>query len=391
MTSWRRSVPSTDREARARGSFERRMWGAAFADLSAAHREGQLDVEDLERLAVAAYMVGRDDACEEAWIAAHHAWLGRGEAERAARCAFWQALGLFFRGDLAPAMGWVARGGRLLEESRRDCVEQAWLRMLTALPRLFEGDADVSASLVEAEEIAERFADTDASTFARLGLGYSLVLQGRVAEGMALLDEVMVSVTADEVAPMLAGIAYCQVIDLCQAAFDLRRAREWTEALTRWCDSQPDMVPFRGNCLVHRCEIFQLHGAWTDALESARRACEWLAGPPTWDALGSAYYQLAEIQRLRGELEAAEASYRRASLAGRTPSRACRCSAWPRGESTSRCRRSGARSTRRRMRWPGHACCPPLSRSCWGPRMSGARGRRPMSSPGSPRTSTPRT
>ena len=79
------------------------MWGAAFADLSAAHREGQLAVEDLERLAVAAYMVGRDDACEEAWIAAHHAWLGRGEAERAARCAFWQALGLFFRGDLAPA------------------------------------------------------------------------------------------------------------------------------------------------------------------------------------------------------------------------------------------------------------------------------------------------
>jgi DNA-binding CsgD family transcriptional regulator len=308
-----------DREERARGSFERRRWGDAFADLSAAHREGQLDVEDLERLAVAAYMVGRDDACEEAWIAAHRGWLRRGEAERAARCAFWQALGLFFRGDLAPAMGWVARGGRLLEESRRDCVEQAWLRMLTALPRLFEGDAAVAPSLVEAERIAERFADTDASTFARLGRGYSLILQGRAAEGMALLDEVMVAVTADEVAPMLAGIAYCQVIALCQAVFDLRRAREWTEALTRWCDSQPDMVPFRGNCLVHRCEIFQLHGAWTDALESARRACEWLAGPPTWDALGSAHYQLAEIQRLRGELEAAEASYRRASLAGRDP------------------------------------------------------------------------
>ena len=278
------------------------MWGDAFAELSAAHRDGQLRVEDLEHLAVAAYMVGRDDECEDAWMAAHHAWLRRGEAERAARCAFWQALGLFFRGDLAPAMGWVARGGRLLEESRRDCVEQAWLRMLTALPRLFEGDADVYPSLVEAEEIAERFADADASMFARLGRGYSLILQGRVAEGMALLDEVMVAVTADEVTPMLAGIAYCQVIALCQAVFDLRRAREWTEALTRWCDAQPDLVPFRGNCLVHRCEIFQLQGAWTDALDSARRACDWLAGPPAWDALGSAYYQLAEIQRLRGEL-----------------------------------------------------------------------------------------
>ncbi|MCI0635906.1 MAG: DNA-binding response regulator, partial [Actinobacteria bacterium] len=196
-----------DRDDRARASFEQRMWADAFEDFSAAHRERQLEVEDLERLALAAYMVGRDDACEEAWIAAHHAWLDRGEAERAARCAFWHALGLFFRGDLAPAMGWVARGGRLLEGNPRDCVEQAWLRMLTALPRLFEGDADVLLIFVDAQEIAERLADPDATMFARLCRGYSLILQGRVAEGMALLDEVMVSVTADEVSPLLAGIA----------------------------------------------------------------------------------------------------------------------------------------------------------------------------------------
>jgi len=308
------------REERARSSFERRMWGDAFAELSAAHHEGRLGVEDLERLAVAAYMVGRDDDCEAAWISAHQAWSRRGEGERAARCAFWHALGLFFRGDLAPALGWVGRGGRLLEESRHDCVEQAWLRMLTALPHLFEGDAEaVYPSFVEAGEIAERFADPDATMFARLGRGYSLILQGQIAEGMALLDELMVAVTADEVSPVLAGIAYCQVIELCQAVFDLRRAREWTEALTRWCDSQPGLVPFRGNCLIHRCEIFQLQGAWTDALDSARRACEWLAGPPAWDTLGSAYYQLAEIQRLRGEIAEARKSYRQAGLAGRDP------------------------------------------------------------------------
>jgi DNA-binding NarL/FixJ family response regulator len=308
-----------DREERGRGSFERRMWGDAFAELSAAHRERQLGVEDLERLAVAAYMVGRDDDCEDAWTGAHHAWVGRGEAERAAGCAFWQALGLFFRGELSPAMGWVARGGRLLEGSGRDCIEQAWLQMLTAAPRLFEGDEDVYPNFVEAGEIAERFGDPDATMFARLGRGYSLILQGQSAEGMGLLDEVMVAVTADEVSPMLAGIAYCQVIALCQEVFDLRRAREWTQALTRWCDSQPDLVPFRGNCLVHRCEIFQLQGAWIDALDAARRACEWLARPPAWDTLGSAYYQLAEIQRLRGEFAEAEESYRQASLAGRDP------------------------------------------------------------------------
>jgi ATP/maltotriose-dependent transcriptional regulator MalT len=191
--------------------------------------------------------------------------------------------------------------------------------MLTALPQLFQGDAAVDSVFVEAGGIAERLADPDAAMFARLCRGDALILKGRVAEGVGLLDEVMVSVTADEVAPMLAGLAYCQVIALCQAVFDLRRAREWTAALTRWCDSQPGIVPFRGNCLVHRCEILQLQGAWSEAHDSARQACEWLAGPPPWDALGSAHYQLAEIQRLRGELAQSEESYRRASLAGRDP------------------------------------------------------------------------
>jgi len=309
-----------DRRRQARDSFERRIWGEAFAELSAAHREGELEVEDLERLAVAAYMVGRDDECEDAWMGAHREWLRRGEGERAARCTFWQALGLFFRGDLAPAMGWVARGRRILEDGRYHCVEQAWLLMLTALPVMFQGDAEAAdPSFLEAGEIAERFGDSDATMFARLGRGQSLILQGRIAEGMALLDEVMVAVTADEVSPVLAGIAYCQVIALCQTVFDLRRAREWTEALSRWCDSQPDLVPYRGNCLVHRCEIFQLQGAWRDALDAAQRACEWLSGPPAWDSLGSAYYQLAEIQRLCGESAHAEESYRKASLAGREP------------------------------------------------------------------------
>ncbi len=307
-----------DREERARSAFAERRWAVAFADLSAAQNERELQGEDLERLAVAAYMLGKDGECEEAWIAASRVWSERGEAERAAGCAFRHALGLFFRGDLAPAMGWVARGGRLLEH-RPESVEQAWFGMLTALPRLVGGDADTYSSFVEAGEIAERVADPDATVFARMCRGYALILEGRLTDGMALLDEVMVSVTADEVAPMLAGIAYCQVISLCQAVFDVRRAREWTHALTRWCDSQPEIVPFRGNCLVHRCEILQLQGAWTDALDSARQACEWLAGPPDWDSLGSAHYQLAEIQRVRGELAEAEESYRRASMAGRDP------------------------------------------------------------------------
>jgi len=296
-------------------------WEHAFAGLSGAGRHRPLDPTELEQLALAAYMTGRDDASEQAWTAAHREWLRRREPGRAALCAFQQALGLFFRGELAPATGWVARGGRILSETGHDDgVERAWLLLLTALPAVFSGDARAAhATLAEAEAIARRLGDADALMFARLVCGLSLIEQDDVPAGVALLDEAMVAVTADEVSPLLAGIAYCQVIALCERVFDVRRAREWTDALTRWCAAQPGLVPFRGNCLVHRCEILRLRGAWPQALEEARQACDSLSGPPAWDALGSAYYQLAEIQRLRGELVDADASYRRAAAAGRDP------------------------------------------------------------------------
>lgn len=250
---------------------------------------------------------------------AHRDWLRQGEIERAARCAFWQALGLFFRGDQAPALGWVARGRRVLKDAP-DCAEQGWLLTLSALPILFEGNTKSAwDDLTRAGEIAARFGDRDLLALCDIGRGQALVLQGRIAEGIALLDEVMVAVLADELSPIMIGLAYCNVIAVCHDAYDMRRAREWTDALSRWCESQPDLVPYRGNCLVHRSEIFLLEGAWREALAEARRACELLSGPTAWDTLGSAFYQLGEIQRLRGEWAEAEESYRRATAAGREP------------------------------------------------------------------------
>jgi DNA-binding CsgD family transcriptional regulator len=217
-------------------------------------------------------------------------------------------------------MGWIARGRRVLEAVPEECVEQGWLLVLTALPIMFGGDTESAhPNFVRAGEIAERFGDLDLMMFALLGQGMSLILQQHIAEGMSLLDEVMVAVMTGELSPILTGIAYCSMIEKCHEVFDLRRAREWTDALSRWCASQPDMVPYRGNCLIHRCEIFQLQGQWHDALDAAQRACDLLSGPTTWDTLGSAYYQLGEIQRLRGDFAQAEASYGNASQAGRDP------------------------------------------------------------------------
>jgi ATP/maltotriose-dependent transcriptional regulator MalT len=302
---------------RGREAFAGLHWATAYAQLREADETSPLDPADLERLATVCHLVGRDDESAAVWLRAHHESLRRGEDVRAARCARWLALGLLLRGEQAQGGGWLARAQRLLDDGGHDSVERGYL---LELRNFSEPDpAAAHERSRRAADIGVRFGDPDLIAVARLGEGQALARLGRVIEAMALLDEAMVSVTAGEVSPIVAGIVYCATIETCQAIFDLRRAREWTAALTSWCELQPDLVPYRGQCLVHRAEVMQWHGAWADAAEAARQAYEQLSRGRPDPAIGAACYQRAELHRLRGEFAEAEQGYRDASRWGRQP------------------------------------------------------------------------
>src|SRR5262245_34120321 len=302
---------------RARSAFTRREWAESYRLFDAADREAPLDPDDLERLAMTAYLLGRDEESEALHARAHQLCLARRDTEGAARAATWLAFGLLQRGATAPAAGWFARVARILDEAHLDSVVRGYLLIPTAIHSIMSGDpAAGHATFAQVAEIASRFGDRDLASLAGNGRGRALIALGRIAEGVALLDEAMVAVIAGELTPILAGDIYCSVLEACQETFDLRRAYEWTASLAQWCAHQPDLVRYRGECLLYRAEVMQMRGKWTDAAQDAQTACELLASRPM---AGAAFYRLGEIHRLRGEFAKAEAAYSRANERGRKP------------------------------------------------------------------------
>ena len=305
---------------RGRQAYAGRAWLDAYTALSKADQTAPLGADDLELLAMSASMVGRMDELLRLLERAHDACVDAGATLRAARCAFWLGMNLALRGEVGSAGGWLGRAQRLVESAGQESVEQGYLLLPVALQHEMSGDFEAAYEAArEAAAIGERFSDADLFAVAVHVQGLARISQARTAEGLRLLDEAMVAITAGNVSPIFTGIVYCGVILGCEEAFDPRRAHEWTNALARWCEEQPQMVAFSGRCLAHRAGIMQLHGEWRDALSEARLARERCEQAMNRAATGQALYQQGELHRLQGDFVSAEAAYRDASRYGREP------------------------------------------------------------------------
>lgn len=311
MAAAPRAALETGREQHAR-----QEWGEAYAALRDADSAGELDAADLARLAISAYLSGHDAEACDAWARAHRAHTAAAEVVAAMRCAVWLGAVHLMLGQPGHAHGWLARVRNAAAGSDAGSLAAGYVEQAAGLEALFSGDPAAAVGPLDAGARAgQRHGDADLAALGRLGCGQALIMTGRVAEGVPMLDEAMVAVSAGEVSPVAAGLIYCAVIEMCREVFELRRAQEWTAALTDWCAAQPSIVPYRGQCLVHRAELSQLRGAWTAASAEAEEATQRLRAPPH-PALGAALYQQAELHRLRGERRAAELAYRQASDAG---------------------------------------------------------------------------
>jgi DNA-binding CsgD family transcriptional regulator len=293
-------------------------WLAVYQDLGA-RDPATLAAVELEALAEAAWWLCRTDesiaARQRAYAAFREAENDRGAARTASRLFHDH----FYRGESAVAVGWLRRGFRHLERDP-GCVEWGWLRMAEAELHLHQGPLEEAVEgAAQAIRTARDHGDADLAAIGMQLQGRALVAQGKVDEGLALLDDAMTCVLAGELAPLATGWVYCSVILACKDLADLQRASEWTEAARVWCEALPATTPYsQGLCRIYRGEVLALRGAWDEAEVELRRAHQELL-PHKPQGAAEASYGVGEVLRRRGDLAAAERAFVRAQQLGWDP------------------------------------------------------------------------
>ena len=301
----------------ARSAYTDRRWQTAFTRFQQAEAAAPLAPADLHRLAIAAFLLGRLEEYFAIRERAYRRELERGDLAGAALTAMWIGSQRMVSGQLGPGTGWLRRAARLAAEEGTDNVVLGYLDLVGTFEAEATGDPERAVDLAErALEWARRFGDRDLATLALQREGAVLLSTGRTAEGLAVLDEAMVDVVAGEVSPMVTGIVYCGVIEGCWTVYDLPRAHEWTAAMAVWCDAQPELANFTGDCKVHRADLKQLHGAWAEA----RAELTGVDGSDVdVEAAALAAYSRGNLDRLQGRFGDAEAAFAEAARLGLEP------------------------------------------------------------------------
>jgi class 3 adenylate cyclase len=310
-------VSTAEALAAGRGAFARHDWERSYTAFREADAAQRLEPEDVERLADAARWTGRYDELLELLERAQAAYARRRDARGAARLALALARFCFEQSNDAAANGWWRRAARELE-SEPECAEHAHLQWMYAYTLFGAGDLDGALQETDkAVEMGRRLGEPDVEALALHYRGHTLITRGDVHEGLALVDEAMAVAMSGSVGLMAAGTVYCGTIWACRNVGDWRRASEWTDASTRWCERE-SLTRFPGLCRFHRAEVMRTRGALDEAERDAVAAAEELVVTSPRNA-GWAYSELGEIRRRRGDLVGAAEAFRNALEVGYDP------------------------------------------------------------------------
>jgi DNA-binding NarL/FixJ family response regulator len=292
-------------------------WDAVYHRLTGADLK-TLSVAELEKLAEAAFWLGKPRESIAARQRAYAAYRDAGEVTNATKTAWLLFHNYFDLDETAAASGWLKRAHRHAEAIPGE-VESGYVALADAEWAAYQEDPDRALECaVQATETGRRFADPDLEGLGLATQGGLLIARGDVPAGLDRLDEALVAVLSDELSPFATGWVYCVLLYTCEELGDVRRAAEWTDLAVRWCEQRGQDSWYPGLCRLHQCEVQSWRGEWTVAEAQAIRAAEELA--PFGDYLvAEGQYVAGEIRRRKGEFKAAEEAFRHAHRYGRDP------------------------------------------------------------------------
>lgn len=302
-----------------RQAYERHEWREACDTFDAVPDDHAFEPDDLMAYSDAAWWLGRNDDALRLSEAAYQGYLEADRPAEAAEAAVEVAVIHGLRGDGPVAAGWVGRALHLAEDLPEGPLH-GYLLYLTGVDAEL-GASDPSGAIGAAQQVQQlgrRFGDPNLVAAGLNGEGRALLRAGRVAEGMARIDEAMVTVLDGDLTPDIAGNLYCNTIAACYEVADLARMARWTELALSWVESLPAAVLFGGICRVHQTQLLVLHGKWARAESEALRVVDDLATISVAN-VAEAWYVVGECRRLRGDHVGAEAAYRESHARGRDP------------------------------------------------------------------------
>jgi DNA-binding CsgD family transcriptional regulator len=304
----------------ARAAYSEGAWADATELFLTADAESELQVDDLESLVWAAGISAQDRIMLDALERLYSHYSAKQNHVECARTAFWCGLRNMLIGEVGLGSGWLQRAARHAEQTAPDCVQRGYL----LLPQIFvhrgKGDYETAIDLADkAIAIGENGEDPDLIAMAGSLKGGILFRLGRINDGYVPIDEAMLLANSQRLSPVVCGVVYCEIVASCCRVLEMVRAREWTAILTDWCRRNPQAKAFNGVCQVHRAEVLQLEGNWSEAFAEAERAGDGLSGTTEHTAMANAAYRRGEILRLRGEFDKSDAEYRLAGEIGVDP------------------------------------------------------------------------
>ncbi len=282
-------------------------WQTALDALDALGPESEC-AEGLELRARAHYGNGDFEASVAAWECLHDLLVADGDVSGAAMAAAMVAMFLMMdTGLMAPVRGWLRRAERLLT-GHDEVPAHAIIAVVRAYERFMCGDMMAAREhAARAIDIGTRLGVTPAVVIGRVCTARVTIFDGRVDEGLDLLDEIAIDLMSGVADPLTTGMMYCELICAAQGMALHDRASEWTEIMDRWRHGAA-IGGIGGRCRVHRAEILRISGPCDRAEAEALGACDELR-PWMRREFGWPLVELGNIRLRRGDLPGAEEAF----------------------------------------------------------------------------------